>query len=306
MTQQPSAQSPRTARDGAVPAATPATSSRDQQPLPAPSVIASSEWGAAAPRRDLRPVPAPEHVAIHHTDTANSADRSLDHAKQLSRNIQQWHFERDWSDSGQQFTVSRGGHALEGRTGSWEALRDGSYFIEGAHVGGHNTTAIGIECEGNYTATVPPPELYATLVHLTSYICQQYGIPPDRILAHRQFSGQATECCGDCFVAKLPLLRDDVAATLATGGVVASSLGAGAPVDETPRPTIRRGDSGEAVTALQRLLNSYGFSAGTVDGIFGPLTERAVQNFQAERGLEVDGIVGPKTWAALGTTHQSC
>jgi peptidoglycan hydrolase-like protein with peptidoglycan-binding domain len=36
-----------------------------------------------------------------------------------------------------------------------------------------------------------------------------------------------------------------------------------------------------------------------VDGIFGPLTEAAVKEFQQGSGLAVDGIVGPLTWAAL-------
>lgn len=37
-----------------------------------------------------------------------------------------------------------------------------------------------------------------------------------------------------------------------------------------------------------------------VDGIFGAKTEVAVINFQKSNGLSVDGIVGPKTWSALG------
>ncbi|MGG2027229.1 peptidoglycan-binding domain-containing protein [Gottfriedia sp. S16(2024)] len=37
----------------------------------------------------------------------------------------------------------------------------------------------------------------------------------------------------------------------------------------------------------------------TADGIFGPITDRAVRNFQKKNGLTVDGKVGPKTWAKL-------
>ncbi len=64
------------------------------------------------------------------------------------------------------------------------------------------------------------------------------------------------------------------------------------------RPTIRRGHRGAPVEDLQRLLVAAGITVAT-DGIFGPLTERAVERFQMCRGLYADGIVGDLTWAAL-------
>jgi cell wall-associated NlpC family hydrolase len=56
---------------------------------------------------------------------------------------------------------------------------------------------------------------------------------------------------------------------------------------------LRKGDTGPDVVRLQRLL---GISA---DGIFGPLTDRAVRRFQHEHQLLVDGEVGPHTKRAL-------
>jgi len=50
---------------------------------------------------------------------------------------------------------------------------------------------------------------------------------------------------------------------------------------------------------LQRRLNELGFNCGAVDGSFGSKTLSAVRAFQKSRGLAVDGVVGPKTRAAL-------
>lgn len=59
--------------------------------------------------------------------------------------------------------------------------------------------------------------------------------------------------------------------------------------------TIKLGSKGTDVKTLQTKLNLV------ADGIFGPITEEAVKEFQKANGLTVDGIVGPKTWAKLGT-----
>ena len=61
---------------------------------------------------------------------------------------------------------------------------------------------------------------------------------------------------------------------------------------------------GEDVRALQGALNSLGFAAGSVDGIFGAFAERAVRDFQVNTGIAVDGVVGPDTVRALdGLRH---
>ena len=61
------------------------------------------------------------------------------------------------------------------------------------------------------------------------------------------------------------------------------------------------GRTGPVVIEAQCLLRRAGASPGDVDGIFGPLTRRAVRRFQDREGLTVDGVVGPDTWRALRT-----
>lgn len=66
-------------------------------------------------------------------------------------------------------------------------------------------------------------------------------------------------------------------------------------------PTLRRGDKGAAVKELQQDLIKLGYSVGAsgADGDFGAATERGVKAFQSIGNLEVDGIVGKRTWAAI-------
>lgn len=56
---------------------------------------------------------------------------------------------------------------------------------------------------------------------------------------------------------------------------------------------LKLGSKGPDVVKLQRLISVY------PDGIFGQITLEAVKAFQNDRGLSPDGVVGPKTWAAL-------
>jgi peptidoglycan hydrolase-like protein with peptidoglycan-binding domain/DNA invertase Pin-like site-specific DNA recombinase len=53
------------------------------------------------------------------------------------------------------------------------------------------------------------------------------------------------------------------------------------------------------VRDLQRRLQALGHEPGPIDGLYGPLTEAAVERFQAREGLAVDGTVGPRTTRAL-------
>ncbi len=63
---------------------------------------------------------------------------------------------------------------------------------------------------------------------------------------------------------------------------------------------LKRGDKGPTVADLQRMLTTAGHPVAA-DGDFGARTEKAVRDFQRRAGISDDGIVGPKTFAALKT-----
>jgi hypothetical protein len=81
--------------------------------------------------------------------------------------------------------------------------------------------------------------------------------------------------------ASVPAIADP--GTGASGGATAAS-----------EVIVKRGDRGSAVRAIQQELGIL------ADGVFGPVTERAVKRFQSRHDLVPDGIVGPLTRAALG------
>ena len=60
------------------------------------------------------------------------------------------------------------------------------------------------------------------------------------------------------------------------------------------------GSTGSEVRNIQSRLKSWGYYSGSVDGIYGNVTMKAVMRFQANNGLTPDGIAGPKTLEKIG------
>ena len=69
-------------------------------------------------------------------------------------------------------------------------------------------------------------------------------------------------------------------------------------ISYTQLPTLRLGNRGNSVKFLQCYLNLYGNTLA-IDGVFGKNTQTAVQKFQQQNNLLVDGIVGRNSWWTL-------
>jgi Putative peptidoglycan binding domain/Polysaccharide deacetylase len=85
-------------------------------------------------------------------------------------------------------------------------------------------------------------------------------------------------------------------------GAVAAVRSCSSSTAVASRPTLRYGDSGSCVKVLQHILLTKGYSIGAsyATGTFGSGTLGAVRRYQSSRlYLDIDGVVGPKTWNAL-------
>jgi hypothetical protein len=258
-----------------------------------PEIVDCAGWGARPNSRVVNVVAQrPVKILVHHTATPNADDLGRAAADRLARGIQDFHMDRrGWLDSGQHFTISRGGFVLEGRHRSLEALRSGRKQVEAAHCTGQNLVSIGIENEGTYTDTEPTGPLWDRLRELCAYTCAQYGIAPTEIFGHRDFKD--TLCPGDVLYGMLPRLRSEVAGLL-------GKRPEGASVHAASWPLLRMPRSGPAVRAAQHLLRAAGHPEVPTDGTFGRATESAVRRFQTERGTEeVNGLVGGESWPLL-------
>jgi N-acetyl-anhydromuramyl-L-alanine amidase AmpD len=260
-----------------------------------PWIIDCASW-------DARPVPDSDltilqgttrKIVIHHMAFPNVTDYSKAHAEQLARDCQDLHMDTNgWADTGQHFTVSRGGYVLEGRHESLPSLEIGTQQVQGAHCVGENTQSIGIENEGTYITETPTSKQWNSLVKLCVTICRQYGIHAYDIFGHWDWNN--TDCPGIAFYREFPRLRRQVAAELRQHW---------RDVPARTWPDIFTSSAGPTVTTLQYLLVDAGYgSTVTPNATFTAGTRAAVQDWQARHGWEVasDGTATDPVWESLG------
>lgn len=66
------------------------------------------------------------------------------------------------------------------------------------------------------------------------------------------------------------------------------------------KPTLRKGHRGSPVAVVQNKLRKLGYGYVKADKVFGDLTQLAIKDFQARRGLEADGVVNASLYSKLG------
>jgi peptidoglycan hydrolase-like protein with peptidoglycan-binding domain len=192
--------------------------------------------------------------------------------------------------------------ALSGPLAQLGLGRDGTYFVIAAGLANHagpgawrnvttgNESFIGIEAENRGDGVDPWPEVQLDAYHRgVAAILKKIGASADMCCGHKEFAlplGRKPDPRNIDMLA----FRARVAAIMDDHANVRPLIPA---IDTKDRPTLRRDDTGEFVVQVQRMLGL------PVDGIFGVMTEAAARQFQRAHDLVPDGIVGPKTWAAL-------
>lgn len=126
-------------------------------------------------------------------------------------------------------------------------------------------------------------------VTILQYILNQYGY---NLIADGIFGGATTRAVID-FQKNNNLTADGIVGRNTWNALLNLSVAS---------QTLRRGDKKSGVLFLQKLLLSFLYPITSLDGVFGPETERAVKAFQTENELTADGIVGRNTWNALNSS----
>ena len=169
------------------------------------------------------------------------------------------------------------GKAHHAGAGIWHGISDG------------NTHLIGIEAENAGDASDPWPEAQLLAYqHGVAAILEHLNLDAERCAGHKEYAPRRK--VDPTF--DMSSFRSAVRAILDGAGQPLTRIPAAEP-DGQARETLWRGAHRPWVTTLQRRLGLQ------ESGLFDSQTEARVRAFQRANGLVPDGIVGPKSWAAL-------
>jgi hypothetical protein len=247
-----------------------------------------SEWGAPAPKAALQRMALPvSTVFLHHTVTPVSNDSKADMRKVTNYS--------KYVDVPYTVVVHPNGDILTGR------YLNGVPAL-GAHTGGHNSTSLGIALIGRYDQDIKPTDAaIESIAKVLNAFAQQGFITKTFQFKSHSDAPYATACCGTNLKAQISAI---FAKANVQGGVFVPQ-----PLPQVPdqKPVssmpaypmlLVKGSKNVYVRQFQQKLRDRGWNIA-VDGDFGSKTDAIVRQFQKEKGLQVDGKVGVKTWNAI-------
>lgn len=247
-------------------------------------VLPRATWRAQPSLRELHTVDERrERVAfvVHWLGPRPSA---VDPAERL-RQAQSYHQRHHgWSDVGYNLAIGLDGSCWEGR--GWAAV--------GAHSDGWNRKAYGCVVLMGDGDVVDARALDA-LAGAYWQACARSGRQL-QLLDHGGTTGD-TACAGPQLRAVVASWRDRGVPTAVPATVLPPNVAQPAPAPPYPGRPLFVVTRSSAARAWQQRMAARGWSV-VVDGVYGKASERACRAFQAEKGLTVDGKVGPVTWRA--------
>lgn len=192
------------------------------------------------------------------------------------------------------------GIGTDGRVGMYveEANRS---WCSGSRDNDHQAITIEVANDSGAPEWHVSDKAMSKLIKLCVDICKRNGIErlnftgdaKGNLTMHKYF--QDTSCPGKYLESKFPYIADEV--NKALGHTVEE----GDKTVDIELLVLRKGENrgNPQIKTLQRLLKQLGYYKKNIDGSFGGGTRDAVEDFQAEHGLEVDGVVGKATWTEL-------
>ncbi|GAA3093206.1 peptidoglycan recognition protein family protein [Streptosporangium carneum] len=253
------------------------------------TVINRRDWGARAPRGAYTTLTRTRGVKIHYT--GDHVDPAIvdDHARCVAvvKSIQNHHMDNNgWIDIGYSMVVCPHRTVFQGR---------GAGHLPAANGAGLNSDHYAVlGLVGSSGLTRPPNNLLLGILDAIGYL-REHGGAGSEIKGHRD--GYGTDCPGDALYAW-------VKAGAPRPGASGASSTNWTETTVNQLPLLTPGDTGLHAKSCFYLLQARGYgralNQATIDpNVYGPAVVAELRRFQADKGLDNDGMVGKATWPKL-------